>query len=141
MSIRLSKEHGVNPTMVVCFFCGKETGEIALLGTAYKGKAPKYMWLGSYESCKACKEHMNKGLTVFESLDTPTHNKQPAIKNGDKDTYPTGRWLVMNKDEAPKIFTGVDTTKHDKVFCDKKVMDYLIARVSEEWEIPREQEE
>lgn len=31
-SIKLSSKHGVNPTIPVCFFCGEEKNEIALLG-------------------------------------------------------------------------------------------------------------
>ena len=31
-SIRLSKEHGVNPTIPICFWCEKDKNEIAMLG-------------------------------------------------------------------------------------------------------------
>lgn len=31
-SIKLSPKHGVNPTIPVCFFCGKPKNEIALMG-------------------------------------------------------------------------------------------------------------
>ena len=37
-SIRLHKEHSLNPTLCTCFYCGKETGEIALLGASYGGR-------------------------------------------------------------------------------------------------------
>ena len=30
--ILLSPKYGVNPTMPVCFWCGEDRGEIALLG-------------------------------------------------------------------------------------------------------------
>ena len=31
-SIKISQKHGVNPTIPICFWCGKEKNEIALLG-------------------------------------------------------------------------------------------------------------
>ena len=40
--IALSKEHGINAALAKCAMCGKETGEIALLGKTYE-------WI-----CKAC---------------------------------------------------------------------------------------
>lgn len=38
MSVLLSKKHGLNPTMALCRLCGKETGEILLLGKCNKYK-------------------------------------------------------------------------------------------------------
>ena len=38
--IRLHKQFGLNPTLSTCFYCGQETGEIALLGASYDGEAP-----------------------------------------------------------------------------------------------------
>ena len=31
-SILLSPKHGVNPTIPVCFWCGREKNEVALMG-------------------------------------------------------------------------------------------------------------
>jgi len=33
-SVRLSKKHGLNPTIPVCYFCGRAKNEVALLGAA-----------------------------------------------------------------------------------------------------------
>lgn len=35
-SIELSPKYGVNPTIPVCFWCGKEKNEIALMGRVRK---------------------------------------------------------------------------------------------------------
>ena len=61
MSIKLSKEHGVNPTILKCPCCGKDTG-LALLGKL-KGdkKAPPYMY--DRELCDECKK---THILVFE---------------------------------------------------------------------------
>ena len=42
MSLRLSKEHGLNPSLLVCPICGKDVG-IALLGANGGKKAPYQM--------------------------------------------------------------------------------------------------
>ena len=42
-SILLHHEHGLNPTIPVCFYCGSERNEVALLGAGFRGEAPKNM--------------------------------------------------------------------------------------------------
>ena len=92
--IRLDPEHGVNPTLVVCWWCGKETGDLALLGrlaqTARReigegrdgGRAPKRTCLDR-EPCDNCKACMTRGVTLIEAT-------------GDEhDPEPTGRWWVL----------------------------------------------
>ena len=40
MSITLSKEHGINPSVDTCFICGKETS-LVLFGASYKDENGK----------------------------------------------------------------------------------------------------
>lgn len=87
--MRISKNHGVNPTICKCFFCGKDTGEIALLGLLPGDKeAPKYSVLNK-EPCPACKEDFSKGFTIFE-----------AEANGE----PNGNVWVIQNEAAKEIF-------------------------------------
>ena len=67
-NIRLSKKYGVNPTIPVCFWCGKEKNEIVLLGKLLNDiEAPRNMWIpGDYEHCESCKELWNKGIKIIE---------------------------------------------------------------------------
>lgn len=37
-SIEISKKHGINPTILFCAWCGKETGELGLVGRTSKLK-------------------------------------------------------------------------------------------------------
>lgn len=67
MNLPLHPEHGVNPTVAVCFFCGKDTGEVALLGNAYKGEAPHRMVL-NYEPCATCADHMKQGVMLISVI-------------------------------------------------------------------------
>ena len=53
-SIRLSEKHGVTPTIPVCFGCGKQKNEIALLGRLPNdAEAPMNMVL-NYDPCEEC---------------------------------------------------------------------------------------
>lgn len=63
--ITLHPEHGINPTIPMCLYCGKEKNEIALLGAAYKGEAPMHMVLDDVP-CEACQADFAKGIALFE---------------------------------------------------------------------------
>lgn len=95
-SIRVSEKHGLNPTIPVCFYCGKQKNEIALMGHM-KGdiEAPKNMVL-DYEPCDECKKQWEKGVTLIEVTKVPFPDGRPPIQH---DAYPTGRCAVV-KPEA-----------------------------------------
>lgn len=100
-SIRLSKRHGVNPTICTCFFCSKEKNEIALLGHL-KGdaEAPMHAVL-DYEPCDECKANMDLGVTLIGAMEHPNTDGQPPMPNG---AYPTGAWMVLSEQGALYIF-------------------------------------
>ncbi|MBN7763711.1 hypothetical protein JYP52_21465 [Nitratireductor aquibiodomus] len=93
--IRLHREHGLNPTMPVCFWCGEDKGEVALLGSSYKGEAPMKMVL-DYVPCEACEQQMSLGITCMEA-DEPHKTGHPPFSKGSS-ISPTGRWVVVNRD-------------------------------------------
>ena len=91
-SIRLSPAHGVNPTIPVCFWCGNEKNEVALMGKLPNdAEAPRNAII-DYEPCDACKARMEKGITLIGAVDHPLPDGRPAIC---KDAYPTGHWLTV----------------------------------------------
>lgn len=54
-SIPISPRYGLNPTIPLCIYCGKEKDELALLGKLPNDeKAPKTAII-DYEPCKNCK--------------------------------------------------------------------------------------
>lgn len=97
-SIRISPKYGVNPTIPICFFCGEEKHEIALLGKIGKGtedlEAPHYALL-DYEPCDECLKKMATGITLVEVSNTPVSANQPPII---ENAYPTGNWWVVTED-------------------------------------------
>lgn len=101
--IRLHKQHGLNPTLCTCFYCGQETGEIALLGAAYDGEAPMHLCT-SVEPCASCKEKFKDAVLILEARPDERDKLQP-----------TGRWVAVKKeavnvpDNKGIVFTDTET--------------------------------
>lgn len=117
MSIRVSPEHGVNPSAGLCFYCQKPK-EVVLLGamspdrrdklfgpghsshsdTPYSAEAPREA-VYNMEPCDECNDFMEKGI-IFISVD-------PA-KSGDDHLNPwrSGGWCVVTENAVQRLFTG-----------------------------------
>lgn len=96
--MRISKKHGINPSISVCFFCGEDKNEIALMGHL-KGdtEAPRRTVL-NYDPCEKCQKIWDEGVPILEVSATPNGENQPPLQ---KNAYPTGRFAVT-KQEALK---------------------------------------
>lgn len=95
-SIRLHPKHGLNPTMPLCIVCHEPTGEIALLGAAYKGEAPMHMVMG-IEPCDACRaKYLADGVLLAEC--------ELEWHNGKEHKKPTGRVMVIKAKAFEAIF-------------------------------------
>lgn len=101
-SIRISPKHGANPALPVCFWCGQETGELALLGYLKNdAQAPQHIVL-DYEPCDQCKALWDQGVVLIEVSETPLTPKRPPIQDN---LYPTGRSCILKEDAVSRIFT------------------------------------
>lgn len=87
----LHKEFGLNPTIPVCFWCGKDKNVIVLLGDTYKRRAPMNL-LFDYEPCDACAEARKLGICLIEVVEKD--NGKPEITKG---MWPTGKWAVVEE--------------------------------------------
>jgi len=118
-SIRLHPKHGVNPTISQCFWCGAEKNELALLGAAYRGEAPRHMVL-DYEPCDACQANFDKGIALLEA--TQAHGE--AAK-------PTGRYVVATEDAVRRWFQPQETVEQileaRKAFIERDVFEQMFA--------------
>lgn len=96
--INLSEQHGLNPSINVCFFCGKDK-ELKLFGKL-KGdaKAPTRI-VADYNPCKECEEKMRRGSTIVEVT-----REDPGTLPIAYGAWPTGRWCVISKEAAEKLF-------------------------------------
>lgn len=104
-TLKLSPKHGLNPTVSVCFWCGEDKNEIALLGHIGGAfgediEAERRMVL-DYEPCPRCKAQMESGFTVVEVTNTPNRVTAVPIQSG---AYPTGRFVVVRPEAARRVF-------------------------------------
>jgi hypothetical protein len=115
-SIKLSPKHGLNPCIPVCFFCGKEKNEIALMGQIgdrRKGEdfeAPMKAVL-DFVPCEECQKKFAEGVLIIEVTSSPEYIGMPIAENA----YPTGRYVVVK----PEALVG-DYKAGSKALCTKK---------------------
>ena len=137
--IEISPKHGLNPTIPVCFWCGKEKNEIALLGRIREKttnrfganvtkrdsdiEAPRRMVL-DYEPCDECQKMWDSGVAVIEVQETPTLPNQPEIQKG---LYPTSRYVVMTVEGANRVFPQhAPWSRGQKVLVDSEVFSHFM---------------
>lgn len=132
-SIKLSKKHGVNPTMCHCFFCG-ETKHIALLGKIGGRnedlEAPMSCVM-DYEPCEKCQDNMSQGVTLVEVSEKQPMDNRPALtaQNNQK-VYPLGGWCVV-KPEAFSRMTRQQWEAGQKCFVDSEVFKMITGGTEE----------
>ena len=98
--IILSKKHGVNPSINMCFWCGGDK-ELILFGRLPQDKeAPIHICM-DYQPCDKCKEQWTAGVTLIECSNVPLRDDQPAMQTN---AYPTGRYMVITEDAFKRIF-------------------------------------
>lgn len=125
-SIKLSPKYGVNPTIPVCFWCGEEKNEVALMGHIGDGRKhedfemPMHAVI-NYEPCEECQKAMAMGVTIMEATHEPNRVTDVEFQNG---TYPTGRWVVMKPEAARRIFKVSADVK--KIFVDVELFSNII---------------
>ena len=98
MSITLSKEHGINPSVDTCFICGKETS-LVLFGTSYKdengktAEAPRKVCTG--QLCDDCQKVIDDGGIFFI-----------AVKDGESGNNPwrTGQIAALKEEAIQRMF-------------------------------------
>lgn len=87
--VRLSPRHGVNPTLAVCFWCGEERGDIALLGRigGREDRQAPHRAVVDFQPCEKCRTSMNSGFTLMEATAYPNGACSAPMQDG---VYPTG---------------------------------------------------
>lgn len=124
-SIKLSPEHGLNPTIPICFWCGKEKNEIALMGKINKNDdaAPRRIIM-DYEPCEHCKDIFSKGIHVIGVTEEPMVQGMFPIVIKDENTklYPTGAMFVGTTDWVQRFLTANESEGMIKDVLEKKVL-------------------
>ena len=95
--IRLSEEHGLNPSITTCFYCGKDAG-IILPGAGgdmvarkmgYEdGKMPMHCGVVDMNPCSECEEHMQQGIIIIGMANGEDPNKDLNVNR-------SGHYIVV----------------------------------------------
>ena len=90
--IRLSKKHGVNPSVMLCFFCNEPSG-VALLGHMKGDVQAPHQGVFDKEPCTKCKGYMEQGVILI------------SVKDGEEgeNPYRTGGWVVVKVDAVERM--------------------------------------
>lgn len=138
--IKISKKHGVNPTIPICFWCGKEKNEVAMLGEL-KGdvEAPMHLVL-DINPCEECQkknqEAIDNGAVLIYEI-TMEPEKDFGQENGSKlrrlneacgrhDAFFTGAMFGIKESAFNDIFRNDKTEELcDNVLASKKRMMLL----------------
>lgn len=85
-NIRLSPQHGLNPS-AVCFFCGEDTGELIIAGEMRDDAEAPHRGVWTKVPCDKCKSLMEQGIMFIE------------CRNGEsgQNPYRTGRMTVLKE--------------------------------------------
>lgn len=136
--IRLSPKHGVNPCIPVCFFCGEDKNEIALLGKIDKNdsEAPRRAVL-DYEPCEKCKKLMSQGVALIGVTTTPNNpGQRPIQQNQEATLYPTGNLVIMRPDAVRRLLSDHDMAeniiKSGKTLADDAIVRSIMDRYETE---------
>lgn len=134
MGIKLSPKYGVNPTIPVCFWCGEQKNELALLGRLKDDAEAPRNYVLDYEPCEECQKTWKLGIALLGVSKKPINDSLPPIKNTSEETlYPTGQWLVITKEAAKRYFSEVATEiiteeeidNTDSILVEQEFIDFL----------------
>ena len=81
----LSKKHGLNPTIEMCWLCNKDKG-LLLFGRMKGDVAAPRKTVFNTEPCDECKEWQKKGIILISIRDG---------EEGSDNPYRTGGWCVV----------------------------------------------
>lgn len=127
--IKLSPKYGLNPTIPMCFFCGKPKQEVVIMGhiqerdrngKPIKGsdvEAPHQMLL-DYTPCDECSKIMENGITLIGVK--PSDGRHPDIQKG---FYPVGNFITITPDGFEHVFKDVlDKNTYDNVIKTRRLL-------------------
>lgn len=104
MSVRLSEKHGLNPSLVKCYFCGEDVAPLGRLpGDAEAPRAGVH----DMEPCDACASLMSRGVLLISVRDEEIERINQA-REEIPNPYRTGGWIVVRDEAVSRIFNAED---------------------------------
>lgn len=110
--ITLSPKYGINPSVLHCFICGKETG-VALLGKLKGDAEAPHNISDPSEICDDCRKQIVAGNKFFlEAKDNTDHNNPER----------TGRMVCVKGEALPNIKSPIN-------YVEQKLFEQLFVKV------------
>lgn len=120
--LKLSENHGLNPSMDICYWCGKSKA-IILAGLLPDDiEAPREV-ITSYDPCDECSEKFGQGVHVIEVTPIGKDGQPPMQNVNDQPVYPTGQSFVISKDSDFILGNKIDSPV---VLIDTELMENFI---------------
>ncbi len=103
--IRISKKHGVNPSLEQCFVCGEDIGVILFGRLPEDKKAPRQVCLNQ-EPCDKCKKYMEQGIILISVKDEEPSNNP----------HRTGGWAVVKEEALLRVINDPKLLEKRMIF-------------------------
>lgn len=110
--ITLSPKYGVNPSVLHCFICGKETG-VALLGKLKGDTEAPHNISNPNEICDDCRKQIVAGNKFFLEVKDNTDHNNPER---------TGRMVCVKGEALPNIKSPIN-------YVEQKLFEKLFVKV------------
>lgn len=118
MSLRLSRKHGVNPSVDVCFWCGEAKGVVLMGAIRNDAEAPREC-ITSYDPCPSCQDGFSQGFLLIEATQRANARTSIEMQRG---IYPTGDHWVIKTEAAIEIF-GEKNCEKGMAFIDRETAE------------------
>ena len=120
-SIQLSEKHGLNPSLEVCYVCGKDKGVILFGKLKGDVEAPRKACI-TKAPCDECKTWMTQGVICI-SID-------PNKSTDKEDPWRSGGWAVVKDEAITKLLSHnekllASILEHRVMFMDDEVWDSI----------------
>lgn len=102
-SIRLSPKHGVNPSLMQCFYCGGDVG-VALVGLMKGDRKAPHKAVYDMQPCDQCAHFMKDGVILIEVDEAKTTEKE--------NPYRAGGWAVVKAEAIERMVTPPELRDH-----------------------------
>lgn len=137
-SIPVSPKHGLNPTVPVCLYCGKDKNEIAVCGKVNKqdDEMPMRCVIDALP-CDECRKLWQAGVVLIRASKTKKGRMVPVkAPDGTSTLYLDGSTMLVTEEGAQRLFQS-SMKKGDPVYLDDKVFDSLY----EQWKENKNKQE
>lgn len=124
--MRVSPKHGLNPSLVNCYYCG-EHKELALFGRLPGDQEAPREAVHDLEPCDTCVDLMSRGV-LFISVRDGEIDRTNQARDKIPNPYRTGGWVVVREEAVSRIVApdaAADLLRRRWAFIEDAVWDKI----------------